>query len=175
MAFDEALFNAVNGLAREYGLVRFFFTFFAETFIYLLTAAFVLVIALRTSGKERIYYGFLTALSLTISYGLIAETIRFLYHRERPFLVYEDVLLIDPLSIHSFPSGHMSFLIPLGMVMFFYNRRYGLWFLGLSALVGIARVAVGVHWPTDILGGIAAGVVAFFSAHYLLRKQYEVK
>jgi len=174
MAFDEALFNAMNELAREYGLVRFFFSFFAETFIYVLIAVFVAVLFFRTSGRQRIYYSFLTALSVTLSYGLIAETIRSVYHRPRPFMVHDGVLLIDPLSIYSFPSGHMSFLVPFGMVMFFYNKKYGLWFLGLTFLVGIARIAVGVHWPTDIIGGILAGAVSFLAAHYILKKHYEV-
>ena len=67
----------------------------------------------------------------------------------------------------SFPSGHatMSAAIYLTLGALIAStrarRREQAWVLGgaaaIAALVGASRVALGVHWPTDVLGGWAFG------------------
>jgi membrane-associated phospholipid phosphatase len=46
--------------------------------------------------------------------------------------------------------------------MWFYNRRLGAYFFIVAAMVALARVYVGVHYPVDVLGGAAIGVVGAF-------------
>jgi undecaprenyl-diphosphatase len=67
----------------------------------------------------------------------------------------------------SFPSGHATMsaaiYLTLGTLLASTRarRRERLWVLGgaaaIAALVGASRVALGVHWPTDVLGGWAFG------------------
>ncbi|MEI7478467.1 MAG: phosphatase PAP2 family protein [bacterium] len=42
---------------------------------------------------------------------------------------------------------------------------FGRIFVVTSVLMSVARVAVGVHWPTDILAGWVAGIVAYYLAN----------
>jgi undecaprenyl-diphosphatase len=83
-------------------------------------------------------------------------------------------LNLQPLFSHSvsnsFPSGHMSFFIPLGLAIFYENKKAGLIFLFLAVLMGIGRVAGGAHWPSDILAGIVVGVISFYAVRWALRR-----
>lgn len=96
--------------------------------------------------------------------------IRTWYYRPRPFVA----LSIEPLISHpinsSFPSGHLAFLIPLGLVLWFLNKKASLLFLLGALLVGFSRIAVAVHWPSDILGGILIGIAGFVLAQLVLKK-----
>jgi membrane-associated phospholipid phosphatase len=65
------------------------------------------------------------------------------------------------LEFHSFPSGHtLSAFALLAVVLA--GRRWGMWGwagLILAMGVGFSRMAVGAHWPADVLAGAALGWV----------------
>ena len=98
--------------------------------------------------------------------GLIASTIlKDVFHRARPDLAPFDVYV----SGASFPSGHsmMSAVtyLTLGALLARSQsrRRLKAYFLlvaiFLTFAVGVTRVYLGVHWPTDVLAGWTAGAV----------------
>lgn len=62
----------------------------------------------------------------------------------------------------SFPSGHTTTIFTvMGALCLRLRRRSWAWaLLPLGALLGLARVAVGAHWPMDVLGGAICGWVA---------------
>lgn len=101
-------------------------------------------------------------------YG-ITSVIRIFYQRLRPFSVLDiNNIIYD--SNYSFPSGHAIFFFTLGTVMFKINRKLA-WFAYISGLViGIARIAGGVHWPTDILGGVIIGVLLGIIINFIYPK-----
>jgi len=59
----------------------------------------------------------------------------------------------------SFPSGHSTTIFTVAGILSLYLRRSALiWLLAAVALlIGISRIAVGVHWPLDVLGGAFGG------------------
>jgi len=92
---------------------------------------------------------------------LVNRLLKLLVHRSRPIRVVHE-------STFSFPSGHtMAATIGYGMlayVMATYWRPRGVprraLYLAAAALalaVGVSRIYLGVHFPTDVLGGFAAG------------------
>lgn len=103
-----------------------------------------------------------------------------MFHRARPDLVP----YLDVFSGASFPSGHsmMSALtyLTIGALLARSTPRKRLkaYFLCVSILltlaVGVTRVYLGVHWPTDVLAGWTAGaiwaLICWLFARYLQRR-----
>jgi undecaprenyl-diphosphatase len=59
----------------------------------------------------------------------------------------------------SLPSGHAAGIFAFATFVAVHDRRWGAVALGLAVLVALSRVALGVHYPTDVLLGAAIGVV----------------
>lgn len=142
----------------------------ASSFLpYLLGVGALAMLATIQPFRARVWAFALTGLSLIIGRGMLAPFIGLLWDRSRPFLAlgFQPTFLVNPTS--AFPSGHVTFLIALAAAVFIVNRRAG-WWLGAGALlVGVARVAAGVHWPTDVLGGIAVGILGAVVSYLLIR------
>ena len=61
----------------------------------------------------------------------------------------------------SFPSGHVTFFLLFGIVFAYYFGNWVLFFiiLGLDIVMGISRLILGVHFPTDIIFGFLFGLL----------------
>ena len=49
-----------------------------------------------------------------------------------------------------------------------FNKKAGIWFFVVSALIGLARVFAGVHYFSDIVGGLAVGLFSFWVISFLI-------
>ena len=82
-------------------------------------------------------------------------------HVRPPAVIPPELLhIIGPAHRYgSFPSGHSTTIFTVAGILSLYLRRSALiWLLaGAALLIGISRVAVGVHWPLDVLGGAFGG------------------
>ena len=87
--------------------------------------------------------------------------IKNLVARTRPYRVIETLtILIEEPGEFSFPSGHTSSSFAAGVVLFMLlPRKYGVPAMILAFLIGISRLYVGVHYPTDVLGGMVMGTL----------------
>jgi undecaprenyl-diphosphatase len=80
--------------------------------------------------------------------------------RLRPPLVYpEPRPLVPTPHTGSFPSGHSATAFACATVIAWASPRLAVPAFVLAALVAWSRVYVGVHWPLDVLGGAALGVL----------------
>ena len=86
-----------------------------------------------------------------------------LFARDRP-LLWERVVDV---RFYSFPSGHaMISMVIYGLLGYFLGSRFPKqrWFIYsltvvLVAAIGLSRLYLGVHWPTDVIAGYTAGLV----------------
>ncbi len=107
--------------------------------------------------------------------ALLAALLKTAFGRPRPTVVPH----LSHVASSSFPSGHSmlaaAVYLSLGGLLARLEERpilrayVLLWALGLVTLVGVSRVYLGVHWPTDVLAGWAAGA-AWGALCWLLAK-----
>lgn len=105
------------------------------------------------------------AVAAVLSAGLalaIGAAISALVDRARPFVV--DANGVHLFSAHSadpgFPSDHATASFAIAMAIFLRHRGWGVVALLAAAVLSVGRVAIGVHYPTDVLAGAALGVAA---------------
>ena len=82
--------------------------------------------------------------------------------RTRPYELIEELMLMTEKQHDlSFPSGHATNSLACAWVMFRkMKKRYGVPALALALIICYSRLHVGVHYPTDVLAGIAIGIAA---------------
>jgi undecaprenyl-diphosphatase len=169
---DIFVLQFLHHLAGVSKLTDWLIIFFAEYLIYFLVAAFLYFLFKAAKGKK-MYFFALAVISTILSRGILTELIRFFFFRLRPFVTLAfNPLVLQTATEASFPSGHMAFLAPLAIVLWYMDHKNGSWFIALTLLVGIARVIAGLHYPSDIVGGLLIGLASFFAVRPFLRKAY---
>ncbi|HEU4618566.1 MAG TPA: phosphatase PAP2 family protein [Gammaproteobacteria bacterium] len=138
------------------------------TFITLASAGFV---ALQGRPRLAVYL-----LACTGSGMLVASLLKLGFDRPRPELVPHGQAVYSS----SFPSGHsmMSAIVYLTLGALLAaaqpNRRLKVYLISLAVLltvsVGVSRVYLGVHWPTDVLAGWTAGAAWAFACWTIARR-----
>lgn len=89
---------------------------------------------------------------------LVNIPIRDFVKRPRPFVDHTGLdVLVKGKTDYSFVSDHATLTMAIGVGLFVANRKYGLIGIGLAFLEGFCRVYLGVHYPTDVVGGLALG------------------
>ena len=118
-----------------------------------------LVLAYLRRWRDTVFFGLAVGGS-----ALLNLFIKYSFHRSRPSLW----LSPDPASGYSFPSGHAmgSMALVTAVVLLAWPSKYR-WLVGVIGLlfvllVGISRVYLGVHYPSDVLAAWAASFAWVF-------------
>ncbi|MGX1131632.1 undecaprenyl-diphosphatase [Streptomyces glaucescens] len=89
---------------------------------------------------------------------LVNVPIRGFVERPRPFMEHDGLeVLVTGKTDYSFVSDHATITMAIAVGLFVANRKYGLVGIGLALFEGFCRVYMGVHYPTDVVGGFALG------------------
>jgi phosphatidylglycerophosphatase B len=128
----------------------------------LIPAALVAAVAFVIKGWRR---GALLTVVTLAGAGLLDGLFKFSFARTRPASYFNYPLPGSP----SFPSGHALFAVGVfgGLAVLLTARmrsrllQVAVWLVAVSLilLVGISRVYLGVHYPSDVLAGYALGVI----------------
>lgn len=120
--------------------------------IYMLFALFILY----WDKNINAFIYILTALAIGLFFG--EGVIKRLVKRKRPFINCQS-MLIDLPKTYSFPSGHTTSSFSVLGVVWMAFPRYKAIILVLAVLIAFSRLYLHVHYPTDVLGGIALGII----------------
>ncbi|MFD5631416.1 phosphatase PAP2 family protein [Streptomyces sp. NPDC127072] len=89
---------------------------------------------------------------------LVNVPIRDFVARPRPFVDHQGLdVLVSGKTDYSFVSDHATLTMAVAVGLFIAHRRFGLAGIGLALIEGFCRVYMGVHYPTDVIGGFALG------------------
>ena len=115
--------------------------------------------------------GFSVLISLAINALFTNITLKDLIARPRPFHVSDAIMpLIEHPSSFSFPSGHTSGSLTAAFALYkTMPRKVGIPAVILASLIGLSRIYVGVHYPTDVLGGLAVAIVSSIWGCFLVK------
>ncbi|MBI2861636.1 MAG: phosphatase PAP2 family protein [Chloroflexi bacterium] len=162
IAGDVALLHAINGLAgRLPWLDRL-----AELLVneYFVPAALGLcLLGLWFSGtttaerRQRQWLVLAAVAALIVANGIVALSNHF-YYRPRPFTVEELTLLFYRPSDSSFPSNPAALAFSVALPVWVASRQVGALACTLAILYSFVRIYVGVHYPSDVLGGALVGL-----------------
>jgi len=164
MYYDVKIFEAINGLTGQSRIADSAGIFFAEYFPYIL-GIFLLFFLFRPkqNKKENKYMVLVAMMAGLVARFVVKSVILLFYDRPRPYMDLSSthkLISLSPIeNLQSFPSGHAIFFFALSTVVYSFNKRLGIFFIICSIIMSIARVFVGVHWPSDILAGAVLGML----------------
>jgi undecaprenyl-diphosphatase len=102
---------------------------------------------------------------------LLSETISAIFVRQRPFAAHSSILLLVPHAADGgMPSHHVVFMVALATTVYFYEKKVAITVALLTLVSGVARVAAGIHYPSDLLVGALLGVFVAYLFHSLLAR-----
>ena len=144
-----------------------FFSFLGEEIICIAVMGFVYW-GLDKKRGERIG----AAIMLTnVSIGLLKN----IFSRVRPWAASGSIELLRDVDGFSFPSGHSANCTALypTTAYEFRERKWLRWVaVFVPLLCGISRCYVGAHWPTDVIVGLATGLLIFLMVEAVLRSGF---
>ncbi len=80
--------------------------------------------------------------------------------RPRPYEVRQDIWLTGkPLDKFSFPSGHTLHAVVFGIVVLSYFPQLSIIVIPFMMMVGLSRVVLGLHYPSDVIAGALIGAL----------------
>ncbi len=129
--------------------------------LYALATAGLWLLA-RPFGDTRWKQASVAALGSAAVAMLASQAISHTWARPRPFTAHagETHLLAAASPDPSFPSDHAAAAFAIAFAVLAFSRRAGVGFLAAATLIGLSRIALGVHYPTDVLAGAVVGWAA---------------
>ena len=123
-------------------------------------------------GRQGKLFGILTVTSVLIEVAIVNGLLKNIIARQRPYEACNELIpAIDVLSDYSFPSGHTALAFVLAFVLYRHlPKKYGVPAIIIAILVGLSRVQLGVHYLSDVVGGIACAYIAVRIAEHLISK-----
>jgi membrane-associated phospholipid phosphatase len=167
---DSDLFRTMNDFAKStpwlHGTATFYAAKAGPALLALLVLAAVVICRKRdaTSLAKAIWAGLAPLLAVALNQPLVHA-----FNRQRPFLALDHVLVLAHRSADGgLPSDHGTLAGAVLAALLLVDRRLGLAATAVGLLLAVSRVYVGVHYPGDVLAGLAFGAAVALLGWLLL-------
>ena len=167
--FDIPLFNLINRTFSNpfFDLLMPIFSRLGGGELYFILG----ILLLFTKKRETKMLGLLIIAGLTFSYYAVGF-LKVAFARPRPFAALPNVILMGEMSKSpSFPSNHASTAFMTAVLLSSRFKKHALFYL-LAALMAFSRMYIGVHYPSDVLGGAFIGLIIGW---FLLQVDRQIK
>ena len=156
---DESILLFIQEYIRQDWMDGFWtnITHLGDGGIFWIALALILLIPKQTRKA-----GVSALLALGIGALITNVAVKNIVARIRPYdTITELILLIERQHDFSFPSGHTCASFAAACALYrTLPRKWGIACIALAVLIALSRLYVGVHYPTDVLGGVAVGIFA---------------
>lgn len=130
-------------------------------------------LSLSFFGKNNIKTSALEALTALASSHLFVQLLKRKYTRPRPYMVFGNANTFRQLlKDYSFPSGHATASFSLAVTFSIFFPSLAAFFISLAVLVGISRIYIGLHYPSDVLMGSTIGITFSYLTHFIAVKLF---
>ncbi len=87
--------------------------------------------------------------------------LKHLTKRERPYIKHDITPLMSPPDKFSFPSGHSASATLLTLILISQSSVVSPYFIVWMSIIFLSRIGLGLHYVSDVIGGIILGVASF--------------
>ncbi len=128
----------------------------------------LILLAFRKTRRLGVFCMFSMLIGLVVTNLVIKNWVA----RVRPYELVDGLQrIIEAQHDYSFPSGHTTNSLACAWVLFRRApKKYGVTALVVAILISLSRLYVGVHYPTDVLGGAVIGICSAMLALWLVPK-----
>lgn len=169
-------------VAETFGNNKFFAVL--EKLITFLGSGWVLlaIVALLICFKKTRKMGICALFAVGAVYLFNGVIFKAIVKRDRPFVQDENLKVMCELAGYKFPDGysmassHAATSMAMAFSVMLHNRKWGAAAIVYSVLIGISRIALCVHFFSDVMVGFAFGIIFAICVYYgliLLKNIYE--
>ena len=121
--------------------------------------------------------GIMMLITLGVCFLLSEGILKNIICRPRPFYVQPelDTIIPPPIGRYSFPSGHTSSSFAGALSLSYADKRFRVPAFAVAALTAASRLYFGVHYPTDIIAGVAVGIACAYFVRKAIKARAAVK
>lgn len=150
-SFDQYFFSALHGQPPGFYWLFYAITNLGNPFVVTVLASLAFLLG---RGK---FKAFAAILSVGLLFSLvITEDVKDILQRARPPGAYGANVL--HMTSYSFPSGHaLSIFLAAAVLGAYFGWKYRVAGYAIALIVSLSRVYLGVHYPTDVIGGAIIG------------------
>jgi undecaprenyl-diphosphatase len=166
-SWDITFFRLINTQGQNYFLDWFMpFMTDLKNFTYVLLALGIWI--LYKERKAGIIFLVFVGITLAITDQFSSHWLKLWVGRIRPCQVLEEVrLLTDCNTSYSFPSSHAVNIFAAALFLSQPLKKLSPLFFGIAGLVGYSRIYIGIHYPLDVIGGAAIGLLIAWPMRWL--------
>ena len=152
MNFDNEITVTINSLAGRSAALDLSAIFVAKYVIFLLVLS---IAATWFAQTDRAAWRFRAiSCGLSVAAGLLLnQGILLFVSRVRPYDLGLTHLIVEKSADPSFPSDHATVVLAIAFMLLLLRDRFAILYLVVAAAVAVARVFVGVHFFSDVVGG----------------------
>jgi membrane-associated phospholipid phosphatase len=156
--YDIALLNWLNHHLIPHSVPVLRIISFTTTYISIAVVLMVLIISLVKRSKS-IRKEFFLLVSVLILVAIVSQGLKIFVYRARPFITYPFIEKLSEGGGSSFPSGHTmeAFAMAAALLLLFSKKKIVIPVYLWAMMMAYSRMALGVHYPSDVLAGILIG------------------